>query len=83
MVTKLISGKVSTSKKSAERRCASRSAWRVSMLAARMFTLAEEAAGSVVSRCAPPSNSLNWPRTVVTIACRAEKPIRLWVMSSV
>src|ERR1700704_1352083 len=30
-----------------------------------------------------PVNSLNEPRTLVTIACRATKPIRLWLGSSV
>ena len=48
-----------------------------------MLTLAEELAGLAVSTWAAPSNSLNWPRTVVTIAWRAEKPSRLWVMSRV
>ena len=48
-----------------------------------MLTLAEEADGFAVSRWAVPSNSVNWPRTVVTIAWRAEKPMRVWVTSSV
>ena len=35
------------------------------------------------SSVAVPSNSVNAPRTLVTIACRATKPIRVWEGSRV
>ncbi len=53
------------------------------MLPAWITSSADEAAGSAASKCALPSNSLNWPRTVVTIAWRAEKPTRLCAASIV
>src|SRR4051794_18905629 len=39
--------------------------------------------GLAPSMTAVPSNSLNEPRTFVTIACRATKPMRVWVGSRV
>ena len=39
--------------------------------------------GSAVSTWAVPLNSLNWPRTLVTIAWRATKPRRVWAGSMV
>ncbi len=53
------------------------------MLAVLIAIRTEEAAGFSASTRAVPSNSLNWPRTVVTIACRAEKPSREWLASMV
>ena len=40
-----------------------------------------ERAGAAASMWAVPSNSSNWPRTVVTMAWRAEKPMRVWLAS--
>ena len=63
-------------RKSLLRRCSSRWALRVSMLAALIVTCARELAGLAPSSVAVPSNSLNAPRTLVTMAWRATKPIR-------
>src|SRR3954471_5897306 len=73
-----ISGYRSTSRKSAERRCASRSALPVSMLAVRMRIDTELAGGSAGSRRAAPLKSVKAPRIVVTIAWRARMPLRVW-----
>jgi hypothetical protein len=81
--TKVISGCSAIARKSLLRRCSSRWALRVSMLAALMVTRAEERVGLAASMVAVPSNSLNAPRTLVTIACRATKPIRVWAGSRV
>ena len=48
-----------------------------------MATSTLEALRSSPSTIAAPSNSLNEPRTLVTIAWRATKPIRVWVGSRV
>jgi hypothetical protein len=47
------------------------------MLAAWIVSCRCEFAGFVVSSSPPPSNSSNEPRTLVIIAWRATKPIRL------
>src|SRR3954447_5643341 len=52
------------------------------MLSALMFTTTLLAAGFAVQTTASPVNSLNCPRTVVTIACRVLKPRREWEGSS-
>ncbi len=64
-------------RKSLLRRWPSRSALRVSMLAARMVSSADELAGFSPSTWTVPSNSLNEPRTLVIIACRATNPMRV------
>ena len=51
--------------------------------AARIAILTQDLAGSAVSMVAAPANSLNTPRTVVTIAWRAEKPMRVCEASMV
>ena len=71
------------SKKSLARRWPSRSALRVSMLATLMVSCRLELVGSSASKWPEPSNSLNEPRTLVTMAWRATNPIRLWVGSMV
>ncbi len=53
------------------------------MLPAWMVSSTFEAAGFAESTWAVPAKSVNWPRTVVTIACRALKPRRVWVGSMV
>ena len=47
------------------------------------FTSTREFAGFVPSSTAVPVNSLNAPRTLVTMACRATKPIRVCAGSRV
>lgn len=64
-------------------RHAMRSALGVSMLAALMVNCRFELAGFSASKWPDPSNSLNEPRTLVTIAWRATNPMRLWVGSIV
>ena len=81
--TKVISGLASASKKSPETRWPSRSGLPVSMLAVLMVTFAHDLLGSAASMWAVPSKSLKAPRTVETIACRALKPIRVWLGSMV
>jgi hypothetical protein len=54
----------------------------VSMLAVRMRSVTELAAGSATSRCAVPEKSPNDPRTVVTMACRARIPMRVCATST-
>ena len=81
MLAKVICGNVSMSKKSLLRRWPSRSALRVSMLAASMVSSRWLAAGFSASKYPVPVNSLNEPRTLVTMAWRATNPIRLWVGS--
>ena len=56
-------------------------ALRVSMLAAWMVTLTGRVGRVGAVDAALPSKSLNAPRTLVTIACRATKPMRLWAGS--
>jgi hypothetical protein len=51
------------------------------MLAALMVNVRCELVGFSVSKKPEPSNSLNEPRTLVTIAWRATNPILLWVGS--
>ncbi len=51
------------------------------MLAALIVTTAVELAGLLPSSTRFPVNSLNAPRTLVTMACRATKPMRLWAGS--
>ena len=78
VLTKVMVGKRSTSKKSALRRCSSRWSLRVSTLADWIVTVAREFDRSSRSASNSPSSSLKEPRTVVTIACRAENPRREW-----
>ena len=79
----MICGYSCIARKSLPRRCSSRWALRVSMLAASIVTCTREFAGLAPSRVAVPSNSLNAPRTFVTIAWRATKPIRVCAGSRV
>ena len=83
VLVKVMSGYCSLSKKSPERRWSSRCCWPVLMLLATMLTSTLELAGVAVSTWAVPVNSLNWPRTVATIAWRALKPRRLCAGSMV
>ena len=69
------------SKKSLLLRWLSRSSLRVSMLAAWILSSRCEPAGRSASKYPLPSNSLNEPRTLVTMAWRATKPMRLCVGS--
>lgn len=78
---KVMSGNVGASRKSLVRRCWSRCSTPVSMLSALITTWPEERDGSAPSRWAVPSNWWNAPRTLVTMAWRATKPIRVWVGS--
>ena len=71
------------SKKSADFRWASRSALPLSMLAICAVSVALEADGLAPSRVMEALNSLNEPRTLVTMACRATKPKRVWAGSMV
>jgi hypothetical protein len=57
VLVKVMVGYFSTSKKSAERRCASRSFWFVSMLAALIVNATVERVGSSASKPIVPSNS--------------------------
>ena len=69
-------GWVSTSKKSAERRCVSRCSWLVSMLAASMVPVTEVSpSASVVIE---PEKVENRPRTVAITMCLTEKPMLEW-----
>ena len=71
--SKVISGYCSIARKSLLRRWASRCSCRVSMLAAWMTSLTEDWE-TTSSMCTVPSNSVNCPRTFVTMACRATNP---------
>ena len=66
VLTKVISGKVSTSKKSALRRCASRSAVPVETDAVWMATVATLSASSSATSTVP-ETSENDPRTLLTM----------------
>jgi len=70
--TNVIVACFSTSKKSAERMCASRCSLLVSMLDRSMATLTDEAAGSSPVTIEP-SNFANRPFTLLTIMWRTEK----------
>ena len=74
---KVIFGYSCMARKSLLRRCSSRWALRVSMLAASIVTSTREFAGFSPSSTAVPANSSNEPRTLVTMAWRATKPIRV------
>jgi hypothetical protein len=63
---------LSTSKKSAERMCASRWSLLVSMVPASIVTLTEESATSAPVTISP-LNELKRPRTLLTIMCRTVK----------
>jgi len=77
-----MTGLVSTSKKSAERRWLSRASTPVSIDAVRMVTEAVEAARSSATVIVP-SNSRKVPRTLAIPAWRVMKPISVWVGSRV
>ena len=83
MVANVISLLTSTSKKSALRRCASRSAEPVFTEASCTATVAVEALGLAASTTMVPATSSNAPRTLVTMAWRATKPTRVWLASMV
>ena len=70
----VIMGWVATSKKFVERRSLSRCSFPVSTDDRSMVAVAEESSGlAAVTICA--SNVLNLPRTLLTIRCRATKPM--------
>src|ERR687897_2454129 len=69
---KLISGNASASKKSGDRKCWSRSACPVSMLATIALPETRDSARCSAATIVP-SNSRNWPRTVAIIMCRTSK----------
>ncbi len=73
----------STSKKSALRRCASRSGDPVLTEASCTATEAVEPLGLAASMTMVPATSSNAPRTLVTMAWRAMKPRRVWLGSMV
>ncbi len=75
-------GLFSTSKKSADFRCASRSAEPVSTEPSWATAVTCESV-TVSPTLTVPSNSLNWPRTLVTIRWRATKPSSLCAASTV
>ena len=52
-------------------------------LATWMVRSTLDAGGFASSMWAVPSKSPNWPRTLVTMAWRATKPRRLWLVSMV
>src|SRR5215203_1319265 len=81
LLLKVISGNFSTSKKSAERRCLSRSGWLVSMLAALILKSTEEAGRFLGSISTVPENSLNRPRAWLT-KWRTWNPISEWTVST-
>ena len=62
---KVISGNLSVSKKSALRRCLSRSATPVSMVVVLMVTLTDDAAGLALSMLTTPETSANLPLTLL------------------
>jgi hypothetical protein len=72
----------STFRKSGLFRCASRCSWLVVMLAAWIVAVTDDWSGSsamVIVAAASPK----YPRTLLTIRCRATKPTRAWLGSSV
>ena len=77
---KVMVGNFSTSRKSPETRWASRSLVPVSIEAVcRVASAVEEAASAPIVML--PVNSWKAPRTLVTMRCRATKPMRVWVGS--
>ena len=70
------------SRKSEDRRCSSRWAWFVTMLAALTVAATEEASG-VAPITIVPSNSVNEPRTFEATRCRTTKPTVEWIGSTV
>src|ERR1051326_7021736 len=73
-----IVGWCSASRKSADLRCASRSATPVSMLAAAISTCTEELDGLASSARIVPFTSLKRPRTVVNIMCFTANSTVVW-----
>src|SRR3979409_1584569 len=71
-------GYFSTSKKSAERRCASRCASAVSRLAGSMVTSTEEEAGFSASKRSCPLHLVKRPRVFETTMWRTEKATAEW-----
>jgi hypothetical protein len=74
VLLKRISGQRSTFRKSGERRCASRWASPVSMLAATIVTSTEDRSGSSAMTIVP-ANSRKRPRVLAIIMCRATNSI--------
>ena len=80
MDANVILGWVSTSKKLVERRSLSRISFPVLTEDRSMVALAVESSGlGAVTIWA--SNEVNWPRTLLTIRCRAMKPMVEWTGS--
>ena len=74
MEANVILGWVATSKKLVERRSLSRISFPVSTDDRSMVAVAVESSGlGAVTIWA--SNEVNWPRTLLTIRCRATKPM--------
>ena len=78
----VIVGCFATSKKSAERKCSSRLGSRVSMLAAWIVKLTEEAAGLAWSTCDRPLEGPEAPPSIVKM-WRTWKPTVVWALSNV
>ena len=66
-------GWFSTSKKSADRMCASRCSWPVTIESSAISAVTEESSGSAPVTISP-EKVVNLPRTLLTIMCRTEKP---------
>ena len=79
---KVISGNLSVSKKSALRRCLSRSATPVSMVAVLMVTLTDDAAGLALSMLTMPETSANLPLTLL-MKWRTRNMASEWRLSTV
>src|SRR5205085_5624968 len=73
VLLKLAEGNFSTSKKSEERRCASRCASAVSTLPGSMVTCTDDFAASSGSKAICPLNFVNRPRVFETTMWRTEK----------
>jgi hypothetical protein len=76
-----ISGKRSTSRKSGDRRCVSRWAVPVSMLAASMVASTTDRVRSASSMARVPLYFVKWPRTFETTMWRTEKLMPEWTGS--
>ena len=71
----MMSGWRAASRKSIERRCASRSGTCVSMLLASMATSTDDAPGTASANRKLPDQRVKWPRTVEMTMWRTEKPM--------
>src|SRR5262249_42070088 len=81
LLRKVISGYVSTSKKSGDFKCPSRCSTPVLMLDASIATSTVPVLRSPFSVETVPVHRSNWPRTFATTICRTEKWIPEWLLS--